>query len=128
MRFISALTLGVLLLTTACANKKFKTFTTVQNFKTGGRLIEGKTPKEAKQILGEPMSVYYNDDKTIYYMVYPLNDTDVKMTDIMFNDRLECLAYNFEKENNFKFKDWSSNTGFTCGAIKGQKLDTSLID
>jgi hypothetical protein len=113
----------------ACASTKYKSFDTVSNFKTAGKLIEGKTPKEAAAIIGKPMSAYFKDgDKSVYYMVYPMADKDISMTDLMFNDRLECLAFNFEQEKGYKFADWSSNTGFTCGAIKGQKLDMSLID
>lgn len=125
---ITSLTLALLGFS-ACSTPKYKTFSTPANFKTAGKLIEGKTPKEAAQIIGKPMSVYFKDgDKSVYYMVYPMADQEISMTDLMFNDRLECLAFNFEKEKDYKFNDWSSNTGFTCGAIKGEKLDTSLID
>lgn len=113
----------------ACATTKYKTFSTAENFKTAGNMVKGKSPKEAAQILGQPMSAYFKDgDKSVYYMVYPMADSEVSMTDVMFNDRLECLALNFEKEKDYKFEGWSSNTGFTCGAIKGEKLDTSLIN
>lgn len=112
-----------------CATPKYKNFTTVNNFKTSGKVIEGKTPKEAAQILGKPMSAYFKDgDTSTYQMVYPLADQEVSMADVMFNDRLECLAFLFEKDKGYKFDNWSSNTGFTCGAIKGQKLDMSLIE
>lgn len=114
------------LTTAACSTPKYKTFSTADNFKTAGKLVQGKSPKEASQILGKPMSAYFKEN--IYYMVYPMGDSEVSMTDVMFNDRLECLALNFEKEKDYKFDGWSSNTGFTCGAIKGEKLDTSLID
>lgn len=130
MKFTRIVTLALTTIAlSACSTPKYKTFSTPQNFKTAGKLIEGKTPKEAAAIIGKPMSAYFKDgDKSIYYMVYPMGDSEVSMTDLMFNDRLECLAFNFEKEKDYKFADWSSNTGFTCGAIKGEKLDTSLID
>ena len=130
MKFINTVFVALSALAlTACSTPKYKTFSTPENFKTAGKLISGKTPKEAAQILGKPMSAYFHDgDTNVYYMVYPMGDSEVSMTDVMFNDRLECLAFNFEKEKGYKFADWSSNTGFTCGAIKGQKLDTSLID
>lgn len=113
---------------TACSTPKYKTYSTAANFKTAGNLIQGKSPKEAAQIVGKPMSAYFKEDGSVYYMVYPMGDQEVSMTDLMFNDRLECFAFNFEKEKGFKFDGWLSNTSFTCGAIKGQKLDTSLID
>ncbi len=91
-------------------------------------MVQGKSPKEAAQIIGKPMSAYFKEDRSVYYMVYPMGDQEVSMTDVMFNDRLECFALNFEQEKDYKFAGWSSNTSFTCGAIKGQKLDTSLID
>ncbi len=113
----------------ACANKKYKTFTTADNFKTAGNIVKGKTPKETAQTIGMPMSAYFKEgDKSVYYMVYPMADKEVSMTDLMFNDRLECLAFNFEKDKGYKFDGWQSNTSFTCGAIKGEKLDTSMID
>lgn len=122
-------TITLLMFTAACSTPKYKTFSTAENFKTSGKLIKGKTPKEAAQILGKPMSAYFKDgDQSVYYMVYPMGDKQVSMTDLMFNDRLECLAYNFEKEKGYKYDEWGSNVGFTCGAIKHEKLDTSLID
>lgn len=112
-----------------CATKKYKTFSTPENFKSSGKLIQGKTPKEAAQILGQPMSAFYkNGDTSTYHMVYPMGDSEVSMADVMFNDRLECLEYLFEKDKGYKFDNWVSNTGFTCGSIKGEKLDMSLIE
>lgn len=116
-----------LLLSVGCATK-YKTYSSAASFKASAERIKGKTPKEAKEIMGMPMSAYYNADKTEYYMVYPQNETEVSMTDLMFNDRLECLFLNFEKQNDFKFDGWSSNVGGTCGAIKGNALDTSLLE
>lgn len=126
MKFVMALCLAVL--TSACASKKYKTFDTLSNFKTAGNLIQGKTPKESAQIIGAPMSAYFKEDKSVYYMVYPMSDNQVSMTDLMLNDRLECVALNFEKEKEFKFDGWQSTAPFTCAAIKGEKYDSSLID
>lgn len=129
MKFLQLLVLTTALASlTSCASKKYKTFSTPQNFKSAAKQIQGKSPKEAAQIIGTPMSAYFKDGGDVYYMVYPLSDKEVGMTDIMFNDRLECLSLNFEKEKGFKFDNWQSDVGFTCGAIKGEKLDTSLID
>jgi len=122
---ISSLISGLLL--ASCATPKYKTFSTTANFKTAGNIIKGMSPKEAAQTIGQPMSAYFKDDGSVYYMVYPMGDTEVSMADLMFNDRLECLAFNFEKEKDFKFDGWQSDVGFTCGAIRGEKLDLSLI-
>ena len=112
-----------------CATTKFKGYSTPQNFKTSASLGKGKSPKEMTQILGKPMSAFFkNGDTSEYHMVYPMSENEVSMTDLMFNDRLECLELIFEKDKGYKFDNWSSNTGFTCGAIKGEKLDMSLID
>ena len=112
----------------ACASAKYKTFSSADSFKTAGESVKGKTPKEVAQTLGQPMSAYYKDgDKSVYYMVYPMGEKQVGMMDLMMNDRLECLAFNFEQKNGYKYDGWHSNTGFTCGAIKGEKLDTSLL-
>jgi hypothetical protein len=124
--FVTA-TLG-LFLTTACATTKYKTFNTTANFKTAGKMVMGKSPKETAAIIGQPMSAYYKDDNSVYYMVYPMSDSEVSMTDVMFNDRLECLTLNFEKEKDFKYDGWQTDVSFTCGAIKGEKLDMSLIN
>ena len=89
----------------------------------------GKSPKEVAQVVGKPMSAFFkNGDKSEYHMVYPMSEGEVGMSDLMFNDRLECLDLIFEKEKGYKYDGWGSNTGFTCGAIKGERLDTSLID
>lgn len=112
-----------------CASTKFKTYSDPTTFKSAGKTVQGKTPKEAAQILGKPMSAFYkNGDTSTYHMVYPMGEKEVGMADLMFNDRLECLELIFEKEKSYKFDNWVSNTGFTCGAIKREKLDTSLID
>ena len=117
-----------LALVSGCATAKYKSYSTPANFKTAGNLIKGKTPKEAAQIIGKPMSAYFKEDKSVYYMVYPLADQDISMIDLMMNDRQECLALNYEKEKEYKFDGWQSDVGFACSAIKGEKLDTSLID
>jgi hypothetical protein len=112
-----------------CATTKYKTFSNPDSFKAATKSVQGKTPKEAAKILGAPMSAYFkNGAQNEYHMVYPMGDQEVGMTDLMFNDRLECLDLIFEKDKAFKFDNWSSNTGFTCGAIKGEKLDMSLIE
>lgn len=90
--------------------------------------MKGKTPKEVAAAVGMPMSAYFDDDKSTYYMVYPESETEVSMTDVMFNDRLECLFLNFEKSKAYKFDGWQSNVGATCGSIKGKTLDMSLIE
>jgi hypothetical protein len=114
---------------TGCATTKYKAFSSASVGKSSEKLIHGKTPKEATQILGKPMSAFFKGgDIGVYHMVYPISEAEVGMTDLMFNDRLECYEFRFEKEKGYKFDNWSSNTGFTCGAIKGEKLDMSLID
>lgn len=126
MRLVMIVFVGLAL--SACATKKYKTFTSADSFKSAGEPLKGKTPKEVAQALGDPMSAYYKgDDKSVYYMVYPMSESPVGMMDLMMNDRLECLAYNFEQKNSYKYDGWFSNTGFTCGAIKGEKLDTTLL-
>lgn len=124
---VLTIAVGALIFSTGCATK-YKTYESASAFKASATQIKGKTPKEAAQIMGAPMSAYFSPDKSVYYMVYPQGDTPVSMTDVMFNDRLECLFLNFEKENNYKFDGWSSNVGSTCGAIKGNTLDMSLIE
>jgi hypothetical protein len=112
-----------------CASTKYKAFSTPTNFKSAASLAQGKTPKETAQILGKPMSAFFkNGDVSEYHMVYPMAEKEVSVADIMFNDRMECLELIFEKNKGYKFDNWSSNTGFTCGAIKGEKLDMSLIE
>lgn len=112
-----------------CATTKYKTFDSAASGKSATKSIQGKTPKEAAQILGKPMSAFFKGgDTSTYHMVYPISESEVGMTDLMFNDRLECYEFLFEKEKGYKFDNWSSNTGFTCGAIKGEKLDMSLIE
>lgn len=120
--------LGLLILA-SCSSPKYKTFSTASNFKTAGNIIKGMTPKDAVKTLGTPMSAYFGEDKKVYYVVYPMGDKQVGMTDVMFNDRLECFTFNFEKENDYKYDGWGSDVSHTCqGAIKGQKLDMSLIE
>ncbi len=115
--------------TVGCATAKFKGYSTPKNFKTSAGLGEGKSPLEMTKILGKPMSAFYkNGDKNYYHMVYPMAEGEVSMTDLMFNDRMECLELIFEKSKRYKYDNWASNEGFTCGAIKGEKLDMSLID
>lgn len=112
-----------------CATTKYKSFNGPANFKSAAKLAQGKTPKETAQIMGKPMSAFFkNGDTSGYHMVYPMADQEVGMTDLMFNDRMECLELIFEKDKGYKFDNWSSNSGFTCGSIKGEKLDMSLID
>jgi hypothetical protein len=89
--------------------------------------IQGKVPKEAVNLIGKPMSAYYHSDGNSYHLVYPMGDKEVSMTDLMFNDRLECLSFNFEKNKDFKYDGWKA-FAFNCSAIKAEKLDTSLID
>lgn len=110
-----------------CATTKYKAFNNPANFKLAGKSVQGKTPKQAAQTIGQPMSVYF-DENNVYHMVYPMSDQEVGMTDLMFNDRLECFDLRFEKEKSYKFDGWLSDVSFTCGAIKDKKLDTSLID
>jgi hypothetical protein len=119
----------VAMATAGCATAKYKTFSSADSLKSAAKAAQGKTPKETAQILGKPMSAFFkNGDTNEYHMVYPMGDKEVGMTDLMFNDRLECLDLIFEKEKGYKYDNWGSNTGFTCGAIKGEKLDMSLID
>lgn len=118
----------LLLSLTSCATPKYKAFSDAESFKMSGKLIQGKSPKEAKDILGMPMSVYFKEDKSVYYMVYPVGSNEISLTDVILNKDLECLALNFEKEKNYKFDDWMSSVPFACKAMKEEKLDTSLID
>lgn len=123
------LTVLIALSATSCASTKYKTFSSADEIKAAAKPAMGKTPKETAQILGKPMSAFFkNGDKNEYQMVYPMGDQQVGMSDLMFNDRLECLNLIFEKDKGYKYDGWASNTGFTCGAIKGEKLDMSLID
>lgn len=123
------LTIATTLGFVGCATTKYKAYSSPENFKSAIKSVQGKTPKQAAEILGKPMSAYFKDgDRSNYYMVYPMSEGEVGMTDIMFNDRMECLNIIFEKDKGYKFDNWWSNTGFTCGAIKGQQLDMSLIE
>ncbi len=119
---------STLVFTVGCSTTKYKSFASADALKAETKDLKGKTPKEVAQKIGQPMSAYYSPDKNTYYMVYPESSTEVSMTDLMFNDRLECLFLNFEKEKNFKFDNWQSNVGSTCAAIKGNTLDMSLIE
>lgn len=129
MKITTLLVLAALpLVAISCATPKYKTYSTAGDFKAAAKKVVGKTPKEAVAIMGKPMSAYYAPDKSVYYVVYPENSTEVSMMDVMMNDRLECLTMNFEKEKDYKFDGWQSDVAGTCAAIKGQTLDTSLID
>lgn len=111
---------------TACATPKYGAMSEVKAGMSSKR-IEGKTPKEAVALIGKPMSAYYHKDGSSYHLVYPMGDKEVSMTDLMFNDRLECLSFNFEKDKGFKYDGWKV-LAFNCSTIKAEKLDTSLID
>lgn len=127
-KFLS-ISLLVALSATGCATTKYKTYSSADSLKSSAMAAKGKSPKETAQILGKPMSAFYKGGATNeYHMVYPMGDSEVGMSDLMFNDRLECLDLIFEKEKGFIYDGWGSNTGFTCGAIKGEKLDMSLVD
>jgi hypothetical protein len=130
MKFIQVSVLAALAISaSACSTTKYRAYSSADNLKAAAQGVKGKSPKEAAEVLGKPMSAYFhNGDTSTYHMVYPMSDKDISMADLMFNDRLECLDLIFEKENGYKYQSWGSNTGFTCGAIKSQKLDTSLID
>ena len=124
-----ALPVLVAMFATGCATTKYKTFSSADSLKSAANAAKGKSPKETAQILGKPMSAFFKaGSQNEYHMVYPMSDSEVGMSDLMLNDRLECLDLIFEKEKGFKYDGWASNTGFTCGAIKGEKLDMSLID
>lgn len=112
-----------------CATTKFKSYSSADELKNSAVSLKGKGPKEVVAVLGKPMSAFYkNGDTSTYHIVYPMSEQEVGMTDLMFNDRLECLDLIFEKEKGYKYDGWGSNTGFTCGGIKHEKLDMSLID
>lgn len=110
----------------SCATPKYVAMTQ-SKAEMASKRIEGKTPKEASNLLGKPMSAYYHKDGTTYHLVYPMSDKEVSMADVMFNKELECLSFNFEKDKSFKYDGWKV-LAFNCSTIKGEKLDTSLID
>ena len=130
MKFIQGSVLALFALSfSACATTKYKSYSSADALKAQAKAATGKSPKEAAQIMGKPMSAFFTDDaKNEYHMVYPKSESEVSMTDLMFNDRLECMDLIFEKDKGYKYEGWSTNVGYTCGAIKGQKLDTSMID
>ena len=120
------LVLSMGLIFTSCATPKYVAFSQ-SKAEMASKRIEGKTPKEASNLIGKPMSAYYHKDGSSYHLIYPISDKEVSMTDLMFNKDLECLSFNFEKDKNFKYDGWKV-LAFNCSTIKAEKLDTSLID
>lgn len=119
---------AVAFLNFACATPQYSGYRNADQFKKVSNNAKGKSPREVAATMGKPMSAYYSKDGATYYMVWPQSETPVSVFELMSNDRLECLTMNFEKEKGFKYDGWSSNTSHTCGSIKGETLDTSLID
>lgn len=119
---------GLAFLNFACATPQYSGYRNADHFKKVSNNVKGQTPRQVVQTMGKPMSAYYSKDKNTYYMVWPQSDQPVSLFELMSNDRLECLTMNFEKDKDFKYDGWSSNTSHTCASIKGETLDTSLID
>lgn len=118
--------IAIPLLFVSCATPKYVAMTQ-SKAEMASKRIEGKSPKEASNLLGKPMSAYYHKDGNTYHLVYPMSDKEISMTDLVFNKELECLSFNFEKDKKFKYDGWKV-LAFNCSAIKDEKLDTSLID
>lgn len=128
MKLKAILLSSIALVNFACATTKYSGFRDADHFKKVTKNSKGQTPREVAATLGKPMSAFFSKDKNTYYMVWPQSNEPVSVFELMSNDRLECFTMNFEKDKKFKFDDWSSNTSHTCGSIKGETLDTSLID
>ena len=127
-----AISLFALLSLTACANKTYKTYRTESEFKQLAEKVKGKTPKEAAMVIGEPMSAFYysrspDPSSKNYFMLYPVSNQDVKMSDILLGgDDLNCMALIFNNMDNYK--SIGQALPYKCKYImSGEKLDMSLV-
>lgn len=128
MKLNTLILTSLALLSFACATPKYSGYRNADHFKKVSNNVKGQTPREVATTMGKPMSAYYSKDRNTYYMVWPQSEEPVSVFELMSNDRLECLTMNFEKDKSFKYDGWSSNVSHTCGSLKGETLDTSLID
>jgi hypothetical protein len=124
------LILSLMVLTSSCATKKFKSFNSHDEFAATANKLVGKTPKEVVAILGQPMRAFFNDGVDQYYsIVYPVGNGDLSLTEVMFNADLICYSMTFEKVNNYIYKAWyTGNPSASCRSSKDEKINTSLID
>jgi hypothetical protein len=126
MKFASLLVAVAALASTACSSTPVRGVHAA-NEKTLAAQLEGKTPKEAVAILGQPISAFWDrDDKSNYSLIYPRTERSLTaMQFMMEKDSLECTAFNFEQENDYKFKGWVTHG--VCSAHRDKRLDVSMI-
>ena len=115
----------------SCSGVKYKNITSQSAYDRVNKQAINKTPKEVKEIVGQPMYAFFNDEKTVYTLAYPEADEEVSLAKAMFDKEMGCYFMLFVKNDDNKYIYSPVNFGKATGCQnQGQSRinDTTLID
>lgn len=118
-------------LVTSCSGIKYKNIPSSSAFDRVNKTSIDKTPKEVKQLVGQPMFAFFDDSKSTYTLAYPEADEEVSLAKAMFDKELGCYFLQFHKNDDNKYIYSPSNFGRATGCQNPgipRISDTSLID
>lgn len=118
-------------LLTSCSGMKYKNIPDEGAYDRVNKQSLNKTPKEVKEMVGQPMYAFFNDGKTVYTLAYPEAGEEVTLAKAIFDKEMGCYFMLFERNEQNKYIYQPVNFGKATGCQNqghGRVNDTSLID